>query len=47
MYNRARADIAAVRAMVEDMIKLGRIKEPPVELLEAALANAIEAVRKE
>jgi malate dehydrogenase (oxaloacetate-decarboxylating) len=47
VYRRAKVDIAAVRAMVEDMIKLGHIKEPPVELLEAALADAIEAVCKD
>jgi len=47
VYSRAKADIAAVRAMVEDLIKLGHIKEPPAEIMEAALADAIEAVRKE
>jgi malate dehydrogenase (oxaloacetate-decarboxylating) len=46
VYNRARADIAAARALVEDMKKLGHIKEPPAEMLEAALEKAIEAVKK-
>ena len=46
VYNRAKADIAAARALVEDMKKTGHIKEPPAELLENALAQAIEAVRK-
>jgi malate dehydrogenase (oxaloacetate-decarboxylating) len=44
VYNRARADIAAARALVEDMKKLGHIQEPPAEMLETALAQAIEAV---
>ncbi|MDR3173051.1 MAG: NADP-dependent malic enzyme [Treponema sp.] len=44
VYQRAKADIAAARALVEDMKKLGHIKEPPAELLEAALQQAIEAV---
>jgi malate dehydrogenase (oxaloacetate-decarboxylating) len=46
VYNRAKADIATARAIVEDMKKLGHIKEPPVELMETVLENAIEAVRK-
>jgi malate dehydrogenase (oxaloacetate-decarboxylating) len=45
-YNRAKADIAAARALVEDMKKLGHIKEPPAEILEAALVKAVEAVKK-
>ena len=45
VYNRAKADIAAARALVEDMKKLGHIKEPPVEILEAALAKAVEKIR--
>jgi len=45
VYNRAKADITAARAAVEDMKKLGHIKEPPMELLESALAKAIEGVR--
>jgi len=46
VYNRARADIASARAIVEDMKKLGHIVEPPAELMETALAKAIEAVQK-
>ncbi|MDR1585966.1 MAG: NADP-dependent malic enzyme [Treponema sp.] len=46
VYNRARADIAAARALVEDMRKLGHIKEPPAEMLEAALVKAVEAVKQ-
>jgi malate dehydrogenase (oxaloacetate-decarboxylating) len=46
VYNRAKADIAAARALVEDMKKLGHIKEPPAEMLEAALKGAIESVKK-
>ncbi|MDR0758973.1 MAG: NADP-dependent malic enzyme [Treponema sp.] len=46
VYTRAKADIAAARALVEDMKKLGHIKEPPAEMLEAALNEAIESVRK-
>ncbi|MDR2020419.1 MAG: NADP-dependent malic enzyme [Treponema sp.] len=44
VYQRAGADIAAARALVEDMKKQGHIKEPPAELLEAALQKAVEAV---
>jgi malate dehydrogenase (oxaloacetate-decarboxylating) len=46
VYNRASADIAASRALVEDMKKLGYIKEPPAELMETALAKAVDALRK-
>jgi malate dehydrogenase (oxaloacetate-decarboxylating) len=45
VYQRARADIASARSLVEDMKKLGHIKEPPAELLEKALKDAVEAVR--
>jgi malate dehydrogenase (oxaloacetate-decarboxylating) len=45
VYNQARADIAAARALVEDMKKQGHIKEPPPELLEKALDDAIKAVQ--
>ncbi|MDR2133848.1 MAG: NADP-dependent malic enzyme [Treponema sp.] len=45
VYNRAKADIAAARALVEDMRKLGHVKEPPAEMLESALAKAVEAVK--
>jgi malate dehydrogenase (oxaloacetate-decarboxylating) len=45
VYNRAKADISAARALVEDMKKAGHIKDPPAEMLEAALKAAIEAVK--
>ncbi|MDR2471929.1 MAG: NADP-dependent malic enzyme [Treponema sp.] len=47
VYNRAKADIAVARSLVEDMKKAGHIPEPPADMLEAALAAAVEAVRKE
>jgi malate dehydrogenase (oxaloacetate-decarboxylating) len=46
VYKRAKADIMASRAVIEDMEKLGHIKEPPAELLETALAGAIDAVTR-
>jgi malate dehydrogenase (oxaloacetate-decarboxylating) len=46
VYNRASADIGASRALVEDMQHRGHIKELPIEMLEAALKAAVEAVRK-
>jgi malate dehydrogenase (oxaloacetate-decarboxylating) len=45
VHGRAKADIAAARALVEDMKKLGHIKEPPAELLDASLQKAIDAVK--
>jgi malate dehydrogenase (oxaloacetate-decarboxylating) len=45
VYNQAKADIAAVRSLVDDMKKLGHIKDPPAKMLETALADAIAAVR--
>jgi malate dehydrogenase (oxaloacetate-decarboxylating) len=45
VYTRATADIAAARSLVEDMKKLGHLKEPPAEMLETALAQAIDAVK--
>jgi malate dehydrogenase (oxaloacetate-decarboxylating) len=45
VYNRAKADIAAARTLVEDMRRLGHVKEPPAEMLEAALAKAVEAIK--
>jgi len=44
VYNRTKADINAVRALVDDMKKLGYIVEPPAELMESALTKAIAAV---
>jgi malate dehydrogenase (oxaloacetate-decarboxylating) len=46
VYNQAKADIAEARAITQDLIKLGHIKEPPAELLEAALRQAIASVKK-
>ncbi|MCL2185523.1 MAG: NADP-dependent malic enzyme [Treponema sp.] len=45
VYNQAKADIAAARALVEDLKSLGHIKEPPAELMEVALAKAISSVQ--
>jgi malate dehydrogenase (oxaloacetate-decarboxylating) len=45
VYQKAQADIAAARSLVEDLKKLGHIQEPPAELLEEALAGAVETVR--
>lgn len=45
VHERASADIAASRALVEDMKKLGHIKEPPAAMLEKALADAVAAVQ--
>jgi len=45
VYQRAKEDISASRSLVADMQKLGHIKEPPQEMLEAALQSAIEAVK--
>lgn len=45
VYRRAAADIAAARSLVEDMKRLGHIQEPPAELLEQALARAVDMVR--
>ena len=47
VYQRAKKDIASSRALVNDMMKLGYIQEPPAEMAEAALKKAIEAVRKQ
>jgi malate dehydrogenase (oxaloacetate-decarboxylating) len=46
VYRRAKTDIASARSVVEDMKKLGHIKEPPAELLEDALVKALEAVKR-
>jgi malate dehydrogenase (oxaloacetate-decarboxylating) len=46
VYQRAKDDITSARALVEDMKKLGHIKEPPAEMLETALQQAIDAVKK-
>ncbi|MDR0561943.1 MAG: NADP-dependent malic enzyme [Spirochaetaceae bacterium] len=46
VYHQTKADITAVRTLVEDMKRLGCVKEPPAEVLEKALTEAIAAVRK-
>jgi malate dehydrogenase (oxaloacetate-decarboxylating) len=46
VYTRAKADIAAARALTEDMRRLGHIREVPVEIMEAALTKAIESVKQ-
>jgi malate dehydrogenase (oxaloacetate-decarboxylating) len=45
VYNRAKADIAAARSLTDDMRKMGHIKDPPAEMLEAALTGAIATVK--
>jgi malate dehydrogenase (oxaloacetate-decarboxylating) len=44
VYHKAKADIAVARALVEDMKRLGYIKEPPAEMLEKALEEAVREV---
>jgi malate dehydrogenase (oxaloacetate-decarboxylating) len=46
VYKHAHADIGAARSLINDLMKLGHIKEPPQEMLEAALEQAVAAVRK-
>ena len=46
VYQRAKQDIEASRVLADDMMKLGHIKEPPMAMLEKALAEAIAAVQK-
>ena len=46
VYNMAKDDITSVHALVEDIKKAGHIKEPPAEMLEAALNAAIKAVKQ-
>jgi malate dehydrogenase (oxaloacetate-decarboxylating) len=43
--DRALADIRESRKLTEDLMRLGYVKEPPMEMLEEALAFAIESVR--
>ena len=45
VYKRAKADIEAARSLAEDLKKLGYIKEPPLELVEKALDDAVASVR--
>ena len=45
-YERAKADIAASRALTDDLMRLGHIKEPPMSMLREALDWAVAEVRK-
>ena len=45
VYDRAMADILASRKLVEDLQRLGHIAQPPAEMLDEALAWAIDQVR--
>jgi malate dehydrogenase (oxaloacetate-decarboxylating) len=44
-HDRAKADIAASRALADDLMKLGHIKEPPPSMLTEALDWAVKQVR--
>ena len=44
VYQRARADIDTVRSITEDLEKLGHIREPPAEIFERALKEAVSAL---
>jgi malate dehydrogenase (oxaloacetate-decarboxylating) len=46
VYRRAQEDIAAARALTEDLMKLGHIPPPPAEMLEEALEEALAAVKR-
>jgi len=46
VYLRAKEDIASARSLIEDMKKLGYIKEPPAEILETAVIKAIEEIKR-
>jgi malate dehydrogenase (oxaloacetate-decarboxylating) len=41
VYNQARADIAAARALTADLQRLGYISEPPAALLRDALEKTL------
>jgi malate dehydrogenase (oxaloacetate-decarboxylating) len=45
VYRRAEADIAAAHKLVEDMEKLGHIKEIPASMLSDTLKQSIEAIK--
>jgi malate dehydrogenase (oxaloacetate-decarboxylating) len=45
VYSRAKADIAASRALAGDLMASGHIAQPPAGMLEKALASAIASVR--
>jgi malate dehydrogenase (oxaloacetate-decarboxylating) len=41
VYRRAKADIAAARALTEDMKRLGYVQEPPPALLQTVLQQTL------
>ncbi|MDR1894721.1 MAG: NADP-dependent malic enzyme [Spirochaetales bacterium] len=45
VYRQAKKDITEARSLVDDMKKLGHIKEPPPELLSEALSKALTEVK--
>jgi malate dehydrogenase (oxaloacetate-decarboxylating) len=45
VFKTAMRDITAARSLTADLMKLGHIKEPPAEMLEKALEQAIAQVR--
>jgi malate dehydrogenase (oxaloacetate-decarboxylating) len=45
VYGRAKTDILASRKLVDDLQRLGHIAQPPAEMLEEALAWAIDQAR--
>ena len=44
-YDKAKADITSSRALTEDLMRLGHIKEPPESMLREALDYAIAQCR--
>ncbi len=46
VHDRAMSDILEARSTTDDLMKLGHIKAPPDNMLQEALAWAIEEVRK-
>ncbi|MDR2094700.1 MAG: NADP-dependent malic enzyme [Treponema sp.] len=44
VYRQAKQDISDARAVVDDLQKLGHIKEPPAAMLEEALKEAIKSI---
>ena len=45
VYDKALADIAASRNATKKLMELGFIAEPPMEMLQSALDEAVAAVR--
>lgn len=46
VYQRAQKDIAASRGLTDDLMRLGHIAEPPMAMLDDALAWAVGQIRK-